>query len=201
MPNTVPKLLIGTNNVGKIKELRVLLSMIPYVVTDPIVENILLEVDESGNNLTDNAVIKAVAFASTSGLLAISDDSGLEVDCLNGAPGHLSARYAGPNASDADKVNYLLGKLEGVEWPMRTARFRSVIALAEPQGSFRVFEGQCEGMIALEPGGYGGFGYDPIFYVSALGKLMSELTIDEKNMISHRGNAVRKAIEYLSYQQ
>ena len=197
----MPKLLIGTNNVGKIKELRELLSILPHVVTDPIGENILLEVDESGNNLTDNAIIKAVAFANASGLLAVSDDSGLEVDFLDGAPGHLSARYAGPNASDIDRVNYLLGKLEDVKWPMRTARFRSVIALAEPQGSYRVFEGQCEGLIALEPGGYGGFGYDPIFYVSALGKLMSELTIYEKNMISHRGNAVRKVIEYLRDEQ
>ena len=191
------KLLLATNNLGKARELAVLLEGVPFIITTSKEENIVLDVEETGTTLEENAAIKAEAFAKASGLMALADDSGLEVDALGGEPGIMSARYAGPEASDEDRVQYLLSKLEDIEWDMRGARFRSVIAVAQPKGALDLFEGTCEGVIALSPKGAGGFGYDPIFYVPSLGKLMAELTMEEKNSISHRGSAVRKAVEYL----
>ena len=191
------KLLLATNNLGKARELAVLLQGASFTITTPQKEGMVLEVEETGTTFEANAAIKAEAFAKASGLMALADDSGLEVDVLGGEPGVMSARYAGPDASDEDRVRYLLSKLEGIKWNMRGARFRSVIAVAEPEGTIELFEGTCEGMIALSPRGAGGFGYDPVFYVPSLGKLMAELTMEEKNSISHRGNAARKAVEYL----
>ena len=197
MGKTRPKLLLGTNNLGKSRELAVLLEGVPFIITTPQEEGITLDVEETGATFEENAALKARAFATASGLLALADDSGLEVDALGGEPGPLSARYAGPEASDEDRVRYLLGKLERIEWSGRGARFRSVIAVAEPAGALTLFEGACEGMIAFEPRGAGGFGYDPVFYIPSLGKLMAELSLEEKNGISHRGSAARKAVEYL----
>jgi len=191
------KLLLATNNLGKARELAVLLQGASFTITTPQEEGMVLEVEETGTTFEANAAIKAEAFAKASGLMALADDSGLEVDVLGGEPGVMSARYAGPDASDEDRVRYLLSKLEGIKWNMRGARFRSVIAVAEPEGTIELFEGTCEGMIALSPRGAGGFGYDPVFYVPSLGKLMAELTMEEKNSISHRGSAARKAVEYL----
>ena len=191
------KLLLATNNLGKARELAVLLQGASFTITTPQEEGMVLEVEETGTTFEANAAIKAEAFAKASGLMALADDSGLEVDVLGGEPGVMSARYAGPDASDEDRVRYLLSKMEGIKWNMRGARFRSVIAVAEPEGTIELFEGTCEGMIALSPRGAGGFGYDPVFYVPSLGKLMAELTMEEKNSISHRGNAARKAVEYL----
>jgi XTP/dITP diphosphohydrolase len=195
---TETKLLLGTNNSGKVRELVVLLKGVPFTVTTPQIEGITLEVDETGTTFDENATIKARAFAAASGLPVLADDSGLEVYALGCEPGVLSARYAGPGASDNDRVHYLLSKLEGVEWGRRGARFRSVIALAEPSGTIKLFEGTCEGIIALKPEGDSGFGYDPVFYIPSLGKLMAELSIDEKNSMSHRGVAARKAVQYLN---
>jgi len=192
-----PKLLLATNNLGKARELAALLGGVPYIVTTPQEEGITLDVDETGATFEENAALKARAFAAASGLLALADDSGLEVDALGGEPGLLSARYAGPQASDEERVRYLLGKLDGIEWAERGARFRSIIALVQPQGAVRFFEGSCEGVIAFEPQGAGGFGYDPIFHVRAMNKSMAELSLEEKNGISHRGGAARKAAEYL----
>ena len=191
------KLLLATNNLGKARELAVLLQGASFTITTPQEEGMVLEVEETGTTFEANAAIKAEAFAKASGLMALADDSGLEVDVLGGEPGVMSARYADPDASDEDRVRYLLSKLEGIKWNMRGARFRSVIAVAEPEGTIELFEGTCEGMIALSPRGAGGFGYDPVFYVPSLGKLMAELTMEEKNSISHRGSAARKAVEYL----
>ena len=192
-----PKFLLATNNPGKIRELVDVLSDVSFVVTTPSEEGIELDVEETGATFEENATIKANAFAAISGLLSIADDSGLEVDALGGEPGPLSARYAGRGVSDEGRMQYLLGKLQGIEWKMRGARFRSVIAVAEPDGSARIFEGVCEGVITMQPKGNGGFGYDPVFYVSSLQKLMSELSVEEKNNVSHRGIAARKAMEYL----
>ncbi|MDP6102411.1 MAG: RdgB/HAM1 family non-canonical purine NTP pyrophosphatase [Dehalococcoidia bacterium] len=192
-----PKLLLATNNAGKARELVVLLDGVPFIVTTPQEEGIVLDVEETGTIFEENAALKSRAFASVSGLLSLADDSGLEVDALGGEPGVMSARYAGPEASDEDRVRHLLSKLEGIEWNSRGARFRSVIAISGPAGTVELFEGVCEGVIALSPKGAGGFGYDPVFYVSSLGKLMAELTMEEKNSISHRGSAARKAVEYL----
>jgi XTP/dITP diphosphohydrolase len=191
------KLLLGTNNPGKARELVVLLEGIPFAVTTPQAEGIVLAVDETGTTFEENATLKARAFAAASGLPTLADDSGLEVDALGGEPGPLSARYAGPNASDQERVGYLLGKLQSIQWGRRGARFRSVIALAEPSGQVHLFEGVCEGVIALEPKGDNGFGYDPIFYVPATGKHIAELSLEEKNLISHRGKAVREVVAYL----
>jgi XTP/dITP diphosphohydrolase len=191
------KLLLATNNPGKARELAVLLQGVPFIITTPQEEGIALEVEETGATFQENAALKARAFATASGLLALADDSGLEVDALGGEPGPMSARYAGPEASDEERVRYLLAKLEGIEWSERSARFRSVIAVAEPAGTLELFEGVCEGVIALKPRGEGGFGYDPLFYIPSLGKLMAELSLEEKNGVSHRGRAAGKAVEYL----
>ena len=192
-----PRILLATNNAGKVRELLVLLADTPFAVATPGDEGIALDVEETGATFEENAVLKARAFAEASGMLSIADDSGLEVDALGGEPGVRSARYAGPDASDEDRVRYLLGKLEGVEWKERGARFRSVVALAYPGGEVRLFEGACEGMVAFEPRGDKGFGYDPVFYIPSLDKHMAELELEEKNMMSHRGQASRKAAEFL----
>ena len=191
------KLLLATNNPGKIREMTSLLQGTPFVVATPESEGLSLEVEETGSTFEDNAILKAVAFASASGLCAMADDSGLEVDALGGEPGVYSARYAGPDATDEDLVRYLLGKLEDIEWKKRSARFRSVVALAHPDGEVQLFEGSCEGIVAFEPHGAKGFGYDPIFYLPTLGKHMAELEMEEKNSVSHRGMAARKALEFL----
>ena len=197
MGKSKSKLLLATNNLGKAQELAALLEGVPFIITTPQEEGITLDVEETGATFEENAMLKASAFAIASGLLAMADDSGLEVDALGGAPGVLSARYAGPEASDEDRVRYLLGKLELVEWSGRGARFRSVISVASPAGALELFDGACEGMIALEPRGMAGFGYDPVFYVPSLSRVMAELSLEEKNGISHRGIAARKAVEYL----
>ena len=121
----------------------------------------------------------------------------MEVDALDGEPGVLSHRYAGENASDADRVNFLLAKLKDVRGEKRTARFRCVIAIATPNGDVKTCSGECEGIITASPRGYNGFGYDPIFYLPELGRTMAELSPEEKNKISHRARAATKAIEVL----
>ena len=179
--------MLATNNPGKLKEMSVLLSELALEVTTPLEQGIHLEVDESGKTFEANAKLKAEAFASFSGLMSLSDDSGLEVDVLKGEPGVMSARYAGPNASDQDRVQYLLDKLKGIPL-VRRSPGREVV----------IFEGVCEGIIGEEPKGSGGFGYDPIFYIPSLGVNMAELSIENKNSISHRGIASRKVRQYLS---
>jgi len=193
-----PKLLLATNNKAKVREYRSLLHNLPYTVVTPAKLGITLTVDEAGKTLEENARLKATAFASNSGVLSLADDSGLEVDILGGEPGPLSARYAGEGASDNDRVRYLLARLEGTPWGKRTARFRCVIALAAPDGGAELFSGECPGIIALEPRGEEGFGYDPIFYLPEMDKTMAELPLEIKNQLSHRGKAaskVRQALE------
>jgi XTP/dITP diphosphohydrolase len=187
------KLLVATRNPGKVRELRELLADLPVEVTFPPEIGLDLEVDETGATFAQNARLKAQAFARASGLLTLADDSGLEVDALDGAPGVHSARYAGPDASDADRYRKLLAALEGVPPAERTARFRCVVAVATPEGQVRLAEGVCEGHIALEPRGEHGFGYDPVFQVDGLGRRMAELDPELKNRISHRGRALRAA--------
>ncbi len=190
--------MLATNNSGKLREMSVLLSDLGLEITTPLAQGIHLEVEESGQTFRENAILKAEAFSSLSGLTSLSDDSGLEVDVLDGEPGVMSARYAGPNASDQDKVYYLLDKLRGVPFDRRNARFRCVMALCSPVREVVIFEGVCEGIISEEPKGPGGFGYDPIFYIPALGANMAELSIESKNSISHRGVASMKVKEYLA---
>ena len=193
----MPKLLLATNNKGKVREYKSLLRGIPFELVMPAELGITTEVDEVGGSLEENARLKATILAAESRLLSLADDSGLEVDALGGEPGMLSARYAGEGASDRDRVSYLLTKLEGVPQEKRAARFRCVIAIATPDGDVELCSGECDGLIAFEPVGEMGFGYDPIFYLPEMGKTMAELPPEEKNKVSHRGRAAEKASQLL----
>jgi XTP/dITP diphosphohydrolase len=189
------RLLLATNNPGKVREYRSLLRELPLKLVLPRELGIAGDVDEVGRSLEENARLKAATMAARGGLLALADDSGLEVEALGGEPGPLSARYAGEGASDKDRVDYLLAKLKGVPWEKRTARFRCVIAIAEPEGEVELCSGECHGFITFKPRGEEGFGYDPIFYFPQLDKTMAELPPDIKNRVSHRGEAAREAIK------
>ena len=193
----VPKLLLATNNKGKLREYQSLLQGIPFEIVTLADQGITADVAEIGKSFEENAALKATSLAATSWLLSLADDSGLEVDALGGEPGSLSHRYAGENASDADRVDFLLSKLKDVPEKKRTAQFRCVIAIAEPHGRVELCSGVCRGVIINEPRGTNGFGYDPIFYIPELGKTMAELTLEEKNRISHRARAAEKARELL----
>ena len=191
------KLLLATNNKGKVREYKSLLRGIPYEIVTPAELGITAEVDEAGGSFEENAGLKATALAAESGLLSLADDSGLEVDALGGEPGVLSARYAGEGTSDTERIDYLLARLKDVSEEKRTARFRCVIAIAAPDGRVEFCEGECRGFITREPRGNNGFGYDPVFYLPELGKTMAELPTEEKNKISHRARAAEKAREVL----
>ncbi len=191
------KLLLATNNQAKVREYRSLLENIPFDLVTLADEGINIVVDETGESLEDNAKLKATVLAAESQLLALADDSGVEVDALGGEPGQLSARYAGEGASDRDRVNYLLSRMKDVPWPERSAHFRCVIALATPDGQVELCSGECVGVITFELKGEEGFGYDPIFYLPELGKTMAELPLELKNRYSHRGQAARKLIQLL----
>ena len=192
------KLLLATNNQGKVLEYKSLFQDLPYEVVALTEQGITIEVDEVGDSLEENARLKATALVAQSQILTLADDSGLEVDALGGEPGPLSARYAGEGASDEGRVRYLLSRLKDVPWPERTARFRCVIALALPGADVEFCHGECPGIITLEPCGEQGFGYDPIFYLPELGKTMAELSLPEKNRVSHRGRAAREAYQVLA---
>ncbi len=192
-----PRLLLATNNKGKVKEYQSLLRNTGYELVTPVQQGVSLAVEEVGETLEENAKLKALAFARAGNLLALADDSGLEVDVLDGAPGRFSARYAGEGASDKDRVNYLLSKLKDVPWEKRTAQFRCAIAVAYPAGQMELCSGVCPGFIAFAPKGELGFGYDPVFYLPEFDKTMAELPLATKNRISHRGKAARKAREIL----
>jgi len=195
--DTKPRLLLATNNKGKIREYKSLLLGIPFQIATPAETGISIDVDEAGVSFEENAGLKALTMAGQSGLLSLADDSGLEVDTLGGEPGVHSHRFAGEDASDADRVNFLLSKLKGIPEKKRTAQFRCVIAIAEPGGDIKYFPGICRGVIISEPRGNNGFGYDPVFLIPKLGKTMAELTLEEKNLISHRAQAAEKAKKFL----
>jgi XTP/dITP diphosphohydrolase len=187
------RLLLGTNNKAKVREYRVLLEGIPCEITTPAELGITQPVEESGETLEQNAVLKAKAYALMSNLTALADDSGLEVDALGGEPGVLSARYAGEGVSDRERIEYLLAKITDVPWEQRGARFRCIIAVASPDGEVTLCQGECPGIITFEPKGAGGFGYDPVFYLPELDKTMAELSMEQKNRLSHRGRAAMEA--------
>jgi XTP/dITP diphosphohydrolase len=192
------KLLLATNNKAKVREYRSLLRALPFELVTLSEQGINTVVSEAGESLEENAELKAVAFSAESQLTALADDSGLEVDALGGEPGPVSARCAGEGASDEERVEYLLARLEDVPWQKRSARFRCVIAIATPEGKVGFCSGECPGMITFEPRGEEGFGYDPIFYLPALNKTMAELTLEVKNTVSHRGGAARKVPSVLA---
>ncbi len=182
-------LLVATHNPGKVREYARLLRDLPVRLTFLDEVGITEAVPETGATFEENAVLKARAYARRTGLLTLADDSGLEVDALGGAPGVHSARYAGPNATDMDRIRKLLDALAGVPLERRTARFRCVIAVATPEGEVITAEGTVEGYIAEAPRGSHGFGYDPIFYLPERDRTMAELPPEEKNRLSHRARA------------
>jgi XTP/dITP diphosphohydrolase len=189
------QLLLATNNKGKVKEIQDLLKDTGIELVTPEQINLDLDVIEDGNTYAKNATKKADAFARASGLISLADDSGLEVEALDGAPGLYSARYGSQNGerlSDKGRRIYLIQNLQGKLRPW-TARFHATIAIALPNGETYLAEGYCEGEIIPEERGSGGFGYDPIFLLSELGKTMAELSMEEKNRLSHRARAVMNA--------
>ncbi len=195
---TESKLLIATHNPGKVREYRELLRDIDLPLVSLSDVGITQEVAETGLTFAENAWLKARTYAAASGLLTLSDDSGLEVDALGGAPGIHSARYGGDAcATDGERVNLLLANLQGVAWERRTARFRCFIALHHPQGAEASVVGAVAGMIQYAPQGADGFGYDPVFYLPSLGRTMAQLPLAEKNRISHRADAAGRAVPAL----
>jgi len=191
------KLLLATNNQGKVGEYLDLLAGLPFELISLSEAGILTEVEETGSSFEENACLKATVLSTESGLLTLADDSGLEVDALGGEPGVRSARYAGKDASDRDRIDYLLSRLEDVPWEKRSTCFRCVIAVATPGGEVEICSGECPGFITFEPRGKYGHGYDPVFYLPGPGKTMAELPREEKNRISHRGKAAAKAVRIL----
>lgn len=191
------KLLIATNNKGKLKEFQDLLKDIEIELITPADINLDLEVEEDGATYVENAAKKASAFAKASGLISLADDSGLEVDALDGAPGLYSKRYSPKNnASDADRRAYMIENLKDKSRPW-TAHFHATIAIATPEKDVQVVEGNCYGEIIPQERGTGGFGYDPIFLFPELNKTMAELEMKEKNRLSHRAKATVNAIPIL----
>jgi XTP/dITP diphosphohydrolase len=192
----VKRLLLATNNPGKRAELRELLKDLPLQLEDPDLLRLGLLVEERGGSYAANATLKARAYAAASGQWALADDSGLEVDALNGAPGPRSARLAGPGRSDEDRRAVLLAALHPHARPW-SARFRCVAALSSPEGEVTLREGTCPGEVIPEARGQGGFGYDPIFLLPGLGLTMAQLDMETKNRISHRGRAMAEMIPLL----
>jgi XTP/dITP diphosphohydrolase len=220
------QLLIATNNQGKLIEFQELLKDTNITLLTPAQIGLDLDVTEDGHTYAENAAKKAAAFAQASNLISLADDSGLEVDALDGAPGLYSARYGSPDGnklSDAERRQYLLSQLQDKPRPW-TAHFHATVAIAVPKlwsptdllsdvqeqvspsrgprdhgdaPAIQIFEGLCPGEIIPEERGTGGFGYDPIFLLTELGKTMAELSMDEKNRLSHRARAVMKAKEIL----
>lgn len=185
------KLLVATHNPGKVREFADLLSDLEVSWLSLTDADITMEVAETGSSLAENAALKARAYARVSGLLTLADDTGLEVDALGGEPGIYPARYGGPGLTPKQRYELLLARLEGVATEERAARFRCAIALAWDDEVLAVVEGTCEGLIAETPLGEHGFGYDPIFFLPALGRTMAQLMPAEKHAVSHRGKAVR----------
>lgn len=192
-----PRLLIATKNKGKFREYSRLLQGVPFEIIGPQDIGGEPDVEETGETFEQNAVLKARAWSSLGDFLSMADDSGLEVDALGGKPGVHSARYAGEGASQSELIGHLLLNLRGVPSEERTARFVCVIAIASPSGEVEIFRGECPGLITEGPRGEGGFGYDPVFYLPELDKTMAEISIVDKNRISHRGKAAAEARRYL----
>ena len=186
------RLAIASRNPGKIREIRAICAEWPVAwLTAEEDDEGWPEVEETGQTYLENAALKARAVTAATGLPAVADDSGIEVDALGGKPGPRSARYAGEGASDDENLRTLIRALAGVPESGRTARYRCVAALAFPAGDLRWAEGICEGTLVGAPRGSGGFGYDPIFVPEGWDRTMAELPPEEKDRISHRGRAFR----------
>lgn len=192
-------IILASNNKNKLSEMSNKLAKFGIKVISQKEAGYDIEVEETGTTFKENAILKAEAIYKLSGSPVISDDSGLEVDALNGEPGVYSARYAGENATDEDKYNKILNLLKNVEKSKRTARFKCAICYIDSNGEKHIFEESCEGMISDQPKGKNGFGYDPIFLVGE--KSFSELSQEEKNEISHRGKAIKALVDYFKVEQ
>jgi len=194
----MPRLLIATNNAGKVAEFRRLLDGCGWELTTPADLDLRLEVDEDGETYEANARKKALEFARASGLVTLADDSGIEIQAMDGEPGVRSARFLGPDASYPERFAEIHGRLADLPREQWLARFVCVIAVADhTTGTVRTAEGEVRGMIAAEPRGGGGFGYDPIFWLPQHSRTMAELPEREKDIISHRGRAVAPARQIL----
>jgi len=202
MKNITGTLILATNNRGKLAEIQAILGEHAGAVgkirlITPADIGLELDVDETGSSYAENAALKAAAFCRASGLTALADDSGLEVDALDGSPGIRSARYSpAPGATDADRRAYLLAQLAGKPRPWK-AHFHCTVAIACPNGDLHFCEGEVFGEIIPEERGTNGFGYDPIFYLPDLNQTMAELSMDQKNRLSHRARAVQAALPVL----
>jgi XTP/dITP diphosphohydrolase len=185
------RLLIATNNDHKATEFRRLLADIPYDLVTPSEIGISLDVAETGMTFEENATLKAWAFANASHLPSLADDSGIEVEALGGRPGVHSARYGGVGLSDDDRLKLLLRETAEVPERARACRYQVVLVLAKPDGTTEMSQGTCEGRLATVPVGTNGFGYDPIVYIPMFQRTIAELDPDEKDSISHRGQAAR----------
>ncbi len=185
------KIIAATNNIGKLREIRHILSADTIEIISLKDAGLEIDPEENGITFEENALIKARAVAEASGMPAISDDSGLCVDYLDGAPGVYSARYAGEDATDAQRIEKLLKEMEGVPRDQRKAFFISVAAFVAPDGTELTATGTVDGYITDAPDGEGGFGYDPVFFSTGLRKTFGQMTEAEKNQISHRGRAMK----------
>ena len=200
----VKKIVFATGNAGKIKEIQVILADMGLEVVSMKEAGVSVDIEENGSTYEENALIKSRAVADClakmgqrEDAVVMADDSGLEIDCLNGEPGVFSARYMGEDTSYHIKNANLIGRLEGVEDARRTARFVCAIAAVFPDGETVVTRGVIEGRIGYELRGDNGFGYDPIFYLPEYGRTAAELTDEEKNRISHRSRALEQMKEEL----
>ena len=189
-------IILASNNNNKLKEMKAKLAKYGLNVISQKEAGYDIEVEETGTTFEQNAIIKASEIYNLSKMPVIADDSGLEIDSLDGAPGVYSHRFAGPNATDEDRINKALNLLKDIPEEKRTARFRCVICYIDQDGNKHIFEGVAEGKIGYEPKGENGFGYDPIF-ICEQNKTFAELSSEEKNKISHRGRAIEKFINFL----
>ncbi len=190
------RLLLATSNPGKVREFRRLLAGVPVTIVTSADLHLAIDVAEDGETYAQNAAKKAIAFARAGSCWALADDSGIEVDALDGRPGLRSARYGTPDLGDEGRTALLLSEMAIAPDGQRTARYRAVVALASPTGTVRLFDGSWEGRIGLEPRGVRGFGYDPVFVLED-GRTAAELQHEEKDRVSHRGIAVRAAATHL----
>lgn len=193
-------MLIVSSNKGKMREIEAVLKSSGFSFQTIGVKYPVFYVEENGRDFSDNALIKAKAYADKYGVTSLADDSGLEVDALDGRPGVESARYAGLDASDEDRVRKLLEEMKDVPLEKRTARFKCCICVYDPKSGRPIFaEGVCEGRIAFGPRGANGFGYDPVFEVEGFnGRTMAQLSMEEKNTTSHRARALMELSKKIS---
>lgn len=187
----IDKLIFATNNQGKIKEVRMILSDLTYDILSLADAGISVEVIEDGNTFEENAIIKAKTIMEYTGEIVMADDSGLEIDALNKEPGIHSARFLGEDTSYEVKNQYILDKLKDIRYEERTARFVCAIACAFPDGKMITKRGVMEGIIGYETKGDNGFGYDPIFFLPEFDCTSAELSLEQKNQVSHRAKALK----------